>query len=1024
MGTEGKTIKCANCDFLIGEESSFCSHCGSFVEVKADTLAYTPPLKKVLIDRLHFLPGDLFGTRYRIVEEIGRGGMGRVYKAYDMELNLTVALKMIRQEYSANPRFIQRFKEETRLARNISHENVIRIHDLGEVEGIKFISMDFIKGHDLRELINTSGRLGVDTAIKITKQICKGLQVAHQKNIVHLDLKPRNIMIDNDGKVYIMDFGVAKSMAMQEASPEKKFVGTPPYISPERAKGEEIDQRSDIYSLGIIIFEMLTGKRPFEAKTKEGYIKKHIHQKPPSPREANPLIPRFLEKIILGCLEKDKNKRYHNSEEILRELEKHKDESMAYLPTPKMRNLRRIFYLAPVVILAAIALYLLLGNKQPKIPVNIEGGRIPLVVMYFDNDTGEESWDYQRRALCKGIIHDLLQSRFIKVLTGDTLYTILESLNLLDKNSYSSEDLKRVAVKAGAQHVLYGYFSKGEETCRINAILKNVAMDKFIDSKTLQGEGAEFFLDAPDDLTPWIRDQFNLRPQDIAADSDSDKDIEQILTGSPEAWRLYTLANQYYLQRKYQESNEALTQAIEFDEEFALAYTQMSVNYDYLGEIELTKEYARKSLTLLNKVSLRDSYLVRGWAALKLEDSYEKAIEIHKEMLEIYPDDEDGNATLGAIYRSIEEWEKALERYQIVYEVNKSYSSWNIVRFYTAMGLYAKAEEFLLDNQDNYSNQVYYHLDLAHIYLCQHHYDRALLEIEKVYSANPDMYFPTESKGNFFHLQNNFQPAELYYRQLLERDDPSSRYYGRFWLACLGLAQGKFKESENVIIEGISESEKKGRKIDIQDYSLVLAYLNLQMNLPEKAIKISAEAKSIASDAKSKKEMIFSLFLHGYAQLESGKINDAAQTAEEIKSTVIKTGVPKQIRFYHLLQGLIAQRENSTSRAIQEFETAVSFLSNQYRVFDDHALFYYPLALAYYESGDLEKAQLQFERTLDLTLGRLRGETFMPKAFTGWERFFRYRGRWKGPGTAMSNFCVFGRKRILILRKSEMPKNR
>ena len=491
MGTEGKTIKCANCDFLIGEESSFCSHCGSFVEVKADTLPYTPPLKKVLIDRLHFMPGDFFGTRYRIVEEIGRGGMGRVYKAYDMELNLTVALKMIRQEYSANPRFIQRFKEETRLARNISHENVIRIHDLGEVEGIKFISMDFIKGHDLRELINTSGKLGVETAINITKQICNGLQVAHQKNIVHLDLKPRNFMIDNNGKVYIMDFGVAKSLAMQDVNPEKKFIGTPPYISPERAKGEEIDQRSDIYSLGIIIFEMLTGKRPFEAKTKEGYIEKHIHQKPPSPREANPLIPRFLEKIILGCLEKDKNKRYQSVDAILRELEKNKDESLAYLPTPKTRNFRRLFYLAPFVILAAFVLYLLLGDKQQNIPFNIEGGRIPLVVMLFDNDTGEESFEYQRRALCNVIIQDLFQSKLIRVISGDTLNTYLESLNLLDKTSYTSEDFKNVTAKAGAQHVLYGSFTKGEETCRINAILKNAAMDKVIDSMTLQGEGSE-----------------------------------------------------------------------------------------------------------------------------------------------------------------------------------------------------------------------------------------------------------------------------------------------------------------------------------------------------------------------------------------------------------------------------------------------------------------------------------------------------------------------------------------------------
>ena len=150
--------------------------------------------------------------------------------------------------------------------------------------------MDHIKGHDLRELIHTSGSLSVETAISITRQICEGLKGAHKKLIVHLDLKPSNIMIDSEGKVYIMDFGVAKSQEAHEIGPEKKIIGTPPYISPEQAKAEKVDQRSDIYSLGIIIYEMLTGKRPFEADTIDGYIQKHLTEDPQPPRKLNPRI--------------------------------------------------------------------------------------------------------------------------------------------------------------------------------------------------------------------------------------------------------------------------------------------------------------------------------------------------------------------------------------------------------------------------------------------------------------------------------------------------------------------------------------------------------------------------------------------------------------------------------------------------------------------------------------------------------------------------------------------------------------
>ncbi len=178
MGNESKTFRCLQCHSPIADDSRFCSRCGHYVMDKAYTLTYTPPLEKILDDHLVFSLGDKFGPRYRIIEEIGRGGMGRVYKAKDQELNITVALKMIRSAYSSNPRFIQRFKEETLLSRSISHENVIRIHDLGDVDDIKFISMDYIKGHDLKELIHTSGTLSFQTAISISKQICEGLKAA------------------------------------------------------------------------------------------------------------------------------------------------------------------------------------------------------------------------------------------------------------------------------------------------------------------------------------------------------------------------------------------------------------------------------------------------------------------------------------------------------------------------------------------------------------------------------------------------------------------------------------------------------------------------------------------------------------------------------------------------------------------------------------------------------------------------------------------------------------------------------
>lgn len=992
MGDKNESPRCPQCESVVSDGSRFCSRCGYLIGEKADTLTYTPPLEKILEDSLTFSPGDRFGPRYRIIEEIGRGGMGCVYKAEDEELGITVALKMIRPSYSSNFSFIQSFKKETLLARSITHKNVIRIHDLGEVSDIKFISMDFIKGHDLKDLIHASGCLSTETAINLTRQICEGLNAAHQKKIIHLDLKPRNIMIDHDGKVYIMDFGVSRSLEARKMDPDNKIIGTPAYISPEQAKGEEVDQRSDIYSLGVIIFEMLTGKRPFEADTLDGYIEQHLHKNPPDPTKFNPLIPSFLVQIILRCLEKDKNKRYQDLDTILMDLEKQREESKVSILSRTTKKKWRLFYLLPFLTIIILAAYLLIKKKEVDIPISVESGRIPLVVMPFDNNTGDESLDYQRVALSSGIIQDLLQSKYIKVISSDTLYSILESLNLLDKKSYSSEDLRKVVDKGRAEHVLYGNFTKAENTYRINTILKNAATNKIVDAKRLQGEGDKFFLYAPDQLTPWIRIKLNLDPKEIASDSDSDKNINEILTGSPEAWKLYTLANQYYLQRKYKESIKTLTKAVEIDNEFALAYRMISVNYDYLGEVDRAKEYARKALSLSKKVSLRDSYLVRGWAYLKLEDSYEKAIEIYKEMLEVYPDDEEGNSALGAIYRNTEEWDKALEKYRIVFEVNPSYSSWNIVRSYTAMGQYEKAEKFLLANQKNYGNLLYYHLDLGLIHLCQHNYNLALEQIEQAHSIDPDFFMPAEMKGHLFFLQDNFQRAEQQYLAMLAKDDEASRFYGRFSLAYLYLAQGQHRKCKNEIIQGITDSEKKGLKIDELDYLLLLTYLNMQQGLFGDAREALNQAETIASDIRAKTDKIYILFLQGLVQLRSGKIEEAKDTADRINLAVTETGIHKHIRYHYLLKGLIAESENQISQAILDFERAISFLSRQYQTYDNHALYYYSSAIAYYRSEKLEQAQHQFEKTIDLTLGRMHWGDLYAKSYYWLGKIFQKKG--------------------------------
>jgi len=269
-------------------------------------------------------PGAQFGPRYRIDSVIGEGGMGKVYKAYDKDLDRTVALKVVRAELAGDANSMQRFKQELQLASRISHRNILRIHDLGDVGGMKFISMAYVDGKDLHDLLAESGRLPVDRVVNIAKQLASALDAAHSEGVVHRDLKPRNVLMDATDHVYVSDFGLAKSLEADTATQMTRageVLGTPRYMSPEQAESKPADHRSDIYSYGVILYEMATGEPPFTGDSTMQVMYQHVTQAPRNPKLVNPEVPDYLAAVILKCLEKEPLKRYAQAREILNDLE-------------------------------------------------------------------------------------------------------------------------------------------------------------------------------------------------------------------------------------------------------------------------------------------------------------------------------------------------------------------------------------------------------------------------------------------------------------------------------------------------------------------------------------------------------------------------------------------------------------------------------------------------------------------------------------------------------------------------------
>ena len=312
-------MKCPACWNPIAAASSFCPACGwSLPELSAGPtkeLSESRRSPALSSDSPHgrFNPGDTLAGRYRIIDRVGKGGMGEVYRADDLTLDQTVVLKFLPEELSKDEERLKRFRREVRIARQISHPNVCRVYDIGEAGGLHFLSMEYIRGEDLRSLLRRIGRLPAEKAVEIATELASGLAAAHDRGVLHRDLKPANVMIDERGQARITDFGLAAAAGSVEARDIRS--GTPGYMAPEHRAGKEVTEQSDIYALGLVLYELFTGKRPFEAPKPPGSpgsedsipLQKGATPVPPS-EWVEGLDP-AVERVILRCLETEPRKR-------------------------------------------------------------------------------------------------------------------------------------------------------------------------------------------------------------------------------------------------------------------------------------------------------------------------------------------------------------------------------------------------------------------------------------------------------------------------------------------------------------------------------------------------------------------------------------------------------------------------------------------------------------------------------------------------------------------------------------------
>ena len=641
-----------------------------------------------------FPPGTLLAGRYEIVRVLGEGGMGAVYQARDRELERIIALKVIRPELAGNAAILQRFKQELILARHVTHKNVVRIYDLGEADGIKFITMEYVDGEDLRALLKTRGKLPAQEAVQIVEQVCRALDAAHAEGVIHRDLKPQNIMRDRQGRIVVMDFGLARSLedAGMGMTQTGALVGTLEYMSPEQALGGELDQRSDLFTVGLIFYELLTGKVPYKADTALASLMKRTQERAVPASQIDNTVPKALSKIVSRCLERDPSTRYQHATEILNQLQawdSNPNISPSVLarmaPAQPSRTVqislsvpeRRGWLWAAGLALLAVLLFaipvtrnLVLRRTTEKVSSSNTG--IPdlskgkyVAILPFRVLGDEKSLRYVADGLEESLSAKLFQLHEVHV----------ASSSAVDKVAGGDESLTKVARALGVNLILQGTVQGSGDRLRVTLDLEDVANAKRVWGQEFAAMPQDL-LALEDQVYGYVANALELNPT-----TDEMARIGIHPTENGAAYDLYLQGrNAMHGNRGAQAAESAMHMfdaALTKDPSFALAYTGMADASLLMYKEKKEAIWAQKALVSAQQAARLNSNLAEVHLALgsvySATGKTAEAIEELKRALTLAPNSDEAYRRLGDAYRASGNRQQAVSAYQSAVNANPYY---------------------------------------------------------------------------------------------------------------------------------------------------------------------------------------------------------------------------------------------------------------------------------------------------------------------------------------------------------------
>src|ERR1700678_132718 len=594
------------------------SSSSSFKPIRSRTAEASIPLLQT---------GEVLGGRYEILQMLGEGGMGAVYKARDRELDRFVALKLIRRELGANPAIVARFKQELLLSHQVTHKNVIRIYDLGDSDGVKFISMEFVEGRDLRGLILERKKFPPAEAVEIILQICRALEAAHSVGVIHRDLKPQNVMRDKTGRILVMDFGMARTLEGDGMTQTGALVGTMEYMSPEQALAGELDQRSDLFAVGLILYELLSGKMPYKAESALASLIKRNQERAIPVTTYDETIPGPLSNIVSKCLERDVSLRYQSAAELMADLEAWQGKrpvgasviSMTAISPSTISTVAVTAAQGPRALpwkwLGVGTLVVLLAVRGGLARTRLSGGAAATAqqgalesraTLPFRNASGDSSLDWLGSSLADMLSTDVGQSAQLRTISPSSLHQIFTDLRISSATVLDPATIRRVADFSNADRVVWGQYARFGDQIRIDVTLLDIKNDRSVPLK-IEVPSEKEIPGAVDKLAESIREKLAL-PRNVLKELRASS--FQPNSSSVEALRDYDLGIGFQRDGKNLEAQKQFEAATKADPNFALAFSKLAQAYSVLGYDAEAEQSAQKAVTLSQDLPETEKYLI------------------------------------------------------------------------------------------------------------------------------------------------------------------------------------------------------------------------------------------------------------------------------------------------------------------------------------------------------------------------------------------------------------------------------